>query len=334
MQSFFLAGILGSLALPVSFAAAESAPAAHKTSIEKGSVRFRPDGDQNNIPERYRLESHTFEYELSAPLDLPSADLDVYRLRFPSPVVTETPENNTVHAEYYRPRGKGPFPGVIVLDIMGGDLSVSRMIATALAQKRVAALCVQMPYYGPRRPAGSNLRMVSTDFDRTMEAIRQTVLDVRRATAWLEARPEIDARRLGVLGTSLGSFMGSLAAEMEPKLRRVAILLGGGGLIDAFYDNPRAAPFRKTWETLGGTRQSLARLIAPADPLTYAANLKDRKVLMIAAKRDEIVPPKMAEAMWKATGQQEIFWYDCTHRGAIRFVVPAMVHVVKHFGAE
>jgi len=178
------------------------------------------------------------------------------------------------------------------------------------------------------------MRMLSIDFDHSMESVRQTVLDVRRAAAWLESRKEIDAKRIGVTGTSLGSFMGSLSAEMEPRLGRVALLLGGGGLVEGFYDNPRAEVFRKSWEALGGTKDSLTKLLAPADPLTYADHLKERKVLMIAAKRDEIVPPKMAEALWKASGEQKIVWYDCTHHGAVKYIVPAMGHVVKHFGAE
>jgi dienelactone hydrolase len=164
--------------------------------------------------------------------------------------------------------------------------------------------------------------------------VRQTVLDLRRATAWMASRPELDGKRLGILGTSLGSFLGSLTAEMEPRLGRVAILLGGGGLVEAWYDDPRAKQLRTIWETLGGTKEKLARLIAPADPLTCAANLKEHKVLMLAAKRDEIVLPKMAEAMWKASGEQKIVWFDCTHYGAVGYLVPALNCVVEHFGAE
>ena len=73
--------------------------------------------------------------------------------------------------------------------------------------------------------------------------MRQTVLDLRLATAWLESRPEIDAKRLGILGTSLGSFIAALTAEMEPKLGHVALLLSGGGFVDYWYDLPEAACF-------------------------------------------------------------------------------------------
>src|SRR5262249_13959072 len=135
------------------------------------------------------------------------------------------------------------------------------------------------------------------------EAVRQTVLDIRRATAWMEARPELDPKRLGIHGTSLGSMIGALAAEMEPKLSRVSIALGGGGLVDAYYDDPRAAPYRRVWEAVGGTKALAAWALAPVDPITCAANLKDRRVLMVAGKRDEIVPPRATEALWNAAGQ-------------------------------
>jgi dienelactone hydrolase len=302
--------------------------------VEKGSAKFQVIGDQKNVPERYRLKDHTFDWEMAPKLEVPNTGVQILTVRFPSPVETPTKENNTVWAEYYRPLGKGPFPAVVVLDITAGDQSLSRGIASYLATNKIAALFVQMAYYGPRRPAGSDLRLLSPDIQHTKAAIRQTVLDIRRASAWLENRPEIDGKHIGILGTSLGSFIGCLSAEMEPRFERVAVLLGGGGLVDAYYDDPRAADLRRLWEVLGGTKEKLVAAIAPVDPITCAANLKDRKLLIIAAKRDDIVPPKAAENLWQATGKQKIVWYDCTHYGAALYVVPAMGEVLRHFKGE
>jgi dienelactone hydrolase len=301
---------------------------------EHDTVRFDPPGDQKNVPERYRLPAHSFPYELVKKRELPASGLDVYDLRFPSPVKSDCLQNDTVYAEYYRPHGPGPFPCVIVLDILAGDQRVSRMIATHLARNKVAALAVQMAYYGKRRPPGSKLRLLSPDIEHTLAAVRQTVLDLRRATAWMAARPEIDAKRLGILGTSLGSFVAALTAEMEPRLGRVAVLLGGGGFVDAFYDDPRVQLLRAAWELTGGTKEEVARILAPADPITCAANLRDHRLLILAARRDHIVPPRMAEALWQATGRQRIVWFDCTHYGAIAYIVPALKLVVDHFGAK
>src|SRR5262249_29398138 len=113
-----VASFLGALLLTLPAGAADRVI---PDSLEKGAVHFVPRDDQKGIPVRYRLAKHTFDFDLSQRLDLPSDGLDVHHLQFPSPVETETPENNTVHGEYYRPRGQGPFPGVVVLDIMGGD---------------------------------------------------------------------------------------------------------------------------------------------------------------------------------------------------------------------
>jgi dienelactone hydrolase len=326
-------GVLGSL-LIFGLTAGENDATAGSHKIERGTVSCKSPENPDCVPERYRLEPSEFVYEAVLRQELPASGLDVYAVRFPSPVTSPCPENNTVYAEYYRPRGDGPFPGVIILDITGGDQTLSRTIASCFAQNKIAAMFVQMAYYGPRRPAGSKLRLLSTDIPRTVDAIRQTVLDVRRATAWLESRPEIDSKRLGIHGTSLGSMIGALAAEMEPKLSRVSIALGGGGLIEAYYDDPRAAPFRKIWEGIGGTKAQAIRLLSPVDPLTYAANLKNRKVLMIAGKRDEIVPPKTTEALWRAAGEPRIIWYDCTHYGAALYFGSIMREAIQHFKSD
>ncbi len=301
---------------------------------ETGTVHFKPVGDQSEVPERYRLSERSFEYKMRLLRDLPASGVEVHEVTFPSPVTSPVPENNTVYAEYYRPKGAGPFPAVIVLDITGGDQSLSRFIARTLAQNKIGGLFVQMAYYGPRRPPGSRVRMLSTDIPRTMEAVRQTVLDCRCAAAWLAARPEVDAKRVGIMGTSLGSFVATLAGEMDPRLSRVAILLGGGGLVDAFYDHPQAAPYRRVWELLGGTKEQVKAALAPVDPITKAANLRGRPVLMIAAKRDEIVPPSAAVALWEAMGRPKIVWYDTTHYGAALYIFRALKPVIEHFGAE
>jgi dienelactone hydrolase len=294
---------------------------------QSGTIEFRPEDGEAKIPELYRLERHEFSYHLVPQREMPGCAIDVFRLDFASAVQSRTPENNTVWAEYYRPRGPGPFPATVVLDITAGDQSLSRTIGTVLAQNHIAALFVQMAYYGPRRPPGSRLRLLSPDFQQTMEAVRQSVLDIRRACAWLAAQPEIDHTKVGILGTSLGSLVGTLAAEMEPRFAKVVILLGGGDLVDAYYDHPRAWLIRQVYEACGGTKDKVRRLIAPVDPVTCADRLKDRQVLMVAARRDQVIPACATLALWNAAGRPRIIWYDCTHYGAALYFATIMREV-------
>jgi dienelactone hydrolase len=327
--------LLLALLLPFVFcAAAKPGAPADKSQPEKGTVAFRPAGDQEKIPERYRLEAHKFDYEMILKRSLPLSGIDIFDVRFPSPIKTPHQENNTVHAEYYRPAKPGPFPCVIILDITAGDQTISRVIAKHLAQSGIGGLCVQMAYYGPRRPKGTKERFLSYDLDHTFAAVRQTVLDLRRAAAWMESRPEIDKGNLGILGTSLGSFMAVLTAEMEPKLSRVAVLLGGADFIDGYHDHPKAAPYFKFMEGLGVSREMMKECIAPVDPITCAANLKDRKLLIVAAKKDEVVPPRMAENLWNATGRQKVLWLDAGHYSAILYLMSGLSNIVEHFKAN
>jgi dienelactone hydrolase len=188
-----------------------------------------------------------------------------------------------------------------------------------------------MAYYGPRRPAQSRARLLSLDFPRTIAAIHQTVLDLRRAVAWLESRPEIDGRKLGIAGTSLGSFIAALTTEAEPKISKLAVLFGGGGFVDGYSEHPVGKPYFGIMHVVGLTRPVLKNMIADVDPITHAEKLKNRDVLMIAAKRDDVVPPKMSQMLWEAAGKPKIIWFDTTHVGAALFAIPATRHIVEHF---
>lgn len=296
-----------------------------------GIVDYQPLDDPKKVPAEYHLDSHQFPFEMTLKQNRDKEGFNIYSVTFPSAVTTKYPSNNTVHCDWYRPVGDGPFPATVVLDILDGSQKVTKLQSTYLAQKGIACLTVQMAYYGPRRPPNSKVRLLMPDIDHTLGAIRQTVLDNRRAAAWLASRPEVDQNRLGIVGTSLGSFMGSLSAEMEPRFKKVAIILGGGGVVDAFYDHPQGDAVRKQWESMGGTKEKLKQIAAIADPITRAENLKDREVIMFAARNDEIVPPAMCNRMWEALGKPRIIWYEAGHYTAILFITNALQHTIEHF---
>jgi hypothetical protein len=58
------------------------------------------------------------------------------------------------------------------------------------------------------------------------------------------------------------------------------------------------------------------------------------QLLILAGKRDDIAPPRIAETLSKASGRQRIVWYDCGRYGAIVYRVSALDDIVKHFQME
>ena len=83
--------------------------------------------------------------------------------------------------------------------------------------------------------------------------------------------------------------------------------------MDAYYDHPKAKPYTQVDGPARRQACCVKQLIAPVDPITYAAQLKGKNLLMIAAKDDEIVPTEGRDALWEATGKQRIVWLDAGH---------------------
>jgi dienelactone hydrolase len=315
--------------LSLAVALALLAPAGDVPAPQTGTVKFVADDKKDGVPERFRLESHTFDYRLTLKHDLKNTGVEVWTVTFPSPVTSKHEENNTVPCEFYVPKGAKKRPAAIVLDILDGAMVVSRAQALWLAQHDIPALIVQMAYYGPRRPKGSKEKLLSLDVDKSVANVTQTVLDCRRAVAWLESRPEVDPDKIGLVGTSLGSFVGGVVAAAEPKVKTACLLLGGGGLVDAFNQHPQAGPALGVLALAGLTPDKLKKQIDPVDPLTYADRLKAKKLLLIGASRDDVVPPVAMETLWEATGKPSVMWVDATHVGAALYLLPMMREVVK-----
>ena len=296
--------------------------------------RSTPARPRRRCPNSSGCPEATFEFELEPVRDSPG--YSVAKLRFPSPIETPDPLNNTVHAEYFQPRGVGRRPAVVVLHILGADFALSRYYAARLADKGVAALFLKLPYYGERRPSGGNQRFLSTDIGRSTLSMRQGVLDVRRAAAWLASRPEVDPGKLGVTGISLGGITSALAAAVDPALNRGVFLLAGGGLDEILWemDEPDARRYRQQWLASSRTQSDLKALTKPLDPLTYADRLVGKRIMMMAANVDEVVPPSAARALWEAAGKPPIRWFDCGHYSAAGYLLPGIREAVDFFAAE
>lgn len=301
--------------------------------VRQGEFGFEPAAGELGIPERFQLPAAKVAYRQQEATDIGNW-VDYSLVTFPSPVQTPHEQNNTVHCEYFRPVGQEKAPGVIVLHILGGDFPLSRLVCTALARRGVAALFVKMPYYGPRRDPDSPRRMISPDPQETVEGMTQAVLDIRLASAWLASRDEVDADKLGICGISLGGITGALAASVEPRLKNVCLLLAGGDVGSLAWDTPQLRNVRRGWESRGGTKDEFIELLKSVDPVTYATKIEGRRVLMINAIDDEVIPRTCTESLWNSLGKPDIVWYTGGHYTIAKHIVSIMSRTTRFFSAE
>ena len=313
---------------PVVSAAFGDAPRART-----GTVEFIPRSDEASLPQPFQLDRHTFSFE-QKPISTSARAMRLSTVTFPSPVVTPHANNNTVHCEYFCPTSAGEKPGVIVLHILGGDFDLARLFCRALASRGVAALFLKMPYYGERRQEDSPARMISMDPHETVRGMTQAVLDIRQAAGWLAAQEEIDARQLGIMGISLGGITGALAASLEPRFSKACFMLAGGEMGEVAWTSTEMAPLRKRWTESGGSKEDLFAALKVVDPVTYAKPIAGRKILMLNASRDEVIPPACTRALWRAFGEPEIVWWDAGHYSAVRYLFSGMARTVQFFEPE
>jgi dienelactone hydrolase len=298
--------------------------------LKRGEVPYVVPPSDDRVAPQFQLPAHRFSYE-EQPLPEVSSRIGISHVRFPSPVKASSERNNTVHCEYFYPKREGRVPGVIVLHILGGDFPLARLFANTLAQHGVAALFLKMPYYGERRDPASSRRMISKDPRETVEGMTQAVLDIRHATAWLAAREEIDAERLGIFGISLGGITGALAATAEPRLQNICLLLAGGDIGRIAWESKELADVRKGWQATGGSREEFLKLLQSIDPVRYGENVHGRRILLLNATTDEVIPKACTESLWESFGKPEIVWYTGGHYSVARHILTALDRSSRFF---
>lgn len=318
------------LGIGVSFScmAADSQPA----KVRIGQVVVQPTPADQSVVERFRLNADPFEYREESTPEV-SRRLTITRVTFPSPIVTDIAVNNTVHCEFYCPKSDQKVPAVIVLHILGGDFPLARLFANMFAERGVAALFLKMPYYGERRDPSNPRRMISDNPRETVEGMTQAILDIRRATAMLASRPEIDAGQLGIFGISLGGITGALAATAEPRLNNVCLLLAGGDIGQVAWESRELEKIRRKWVERGGTKDEFLAVLREVDPVRYGERVRGRRILMLNAAQDELIPRSCTEALWTSFGEPPIVWYEGNHYSVIRHILNAL-HRSSSFFAE
>jgi len=241
---------------------------------------------------------------------------DVYQVTFPSPVQNAVPPNPTVYVEYWVPRAAGPMPAVILLHHWGVVRPiVERELAAVLAENGVITAMLTLPYHLQRTPPRleSGQAFISADVARIVRSVEQTVLEVGSLLNWLRSRPEVDSRRIGLAGVSLGAIIGALALGEIDQFAATVLILGGGNVADIFWRSPITLKIRPGLRRLGYTEERLRAALASVEPLSHLSPALGRRVLMINAIHDPVIPRRDALALWDALGRPPIIWVESGH---------------------
>jgi dienelactone hydrolase len=244
-----------------------------------------------------------FAYKNSVPLDVKKAsekerdgvivqDIDY---------AAYTPERGRVKAYLIKPKGAGPFAGILFFHWLGepnGDRNQFVEEAVALAKQGTVSLLIEgyFPWTVEPKDGQTDRRRV---IDETIE--------VCRALDLLLSQPEVDPKRIGYVGHDYGAMYGSILAGVDKRVKAYVLMAP----IGTFSDWSLVYWLDKIPEK---DKEAYRHTLAAVDPIHYVSRAKPCPILLQFANTDKYISKTAANAFVNAASEpKQVKWYDATH---------------------
>jgi pimeloyl-ACP methyl ester carboxylesterase len=241
---------------------------------------------------------------------------------------------DSVHVEHWTHQGAQRRPTILALHGFGMGyprLDSVALFAPELYRRGFDVALLTLPYHGARTPPGarfSGQRFTAVDVLELNEAVRRAVVEVLAVERWLR---EQRGDPVGLVGLSLGGYIASLMAGLLPRLDFVVAVVPPvciGDLAWRFFSRSR--------HYAGGTppvaHDELRAAYQVHSPLTYPAVVARERLLILAGRGDQIVPPEHPHALWRHWGEPAIHWFSGSHLAPFQRRALA-ARIVEHIAA-
>ncbi len=266
----------------------------------------------------------------------PDYDLSAGGLSFNSAVFNGQ-VNSHVHVQIIKPK-TDLSRAVIIVPHWNAKQDDYVLLAKILSWGGHAVFILNLPHHGKRTDATPN--HVANDFlnanlGSAIASIRQSVVDVRRLTEWLEQN---GYNQIGLIGVSLGSCVASLVAAFEPRISKCAVLMTAGDFAETVWTGRATAAIQRACEGHINLKQ-LQNIWAIISPQNFIDKIvsSDMELLMIGCKRDSVVHFKLgmrfSQALSKAGAKLKIRVLPCGHYtlGSFPFNVVMVSMLLRFF---
>jgi len=247
--------------------------------------------------------------------------LEADQLTWTSAIETPSPENNLARARFFPAKTKDGKPSrkaVVVLPQWNAQPESHVEACRIFNMIGMSALRLTLPYHQQRKPADIERadHLVSTNVGRSIQSMRQAVLDTKAAVRWLKKE---GYEKVGILGTSVGSCISFLAFAHDPDLNAGAFNHVSGYVADVVWHGLSTAHVREGFSN-HLSLEELREYWAPISPLPFmprVAAMGKRPIRFIIAKYDLTFPINLShEAIAEAQRNNlplDIVWLPCGH---------------------
>lgn len=263
--------------------------------------------------------AHSEDFYAVPPVD--DWRLEGDQLTWTSAIKTPSAENNTARARLFparKERKKKPRAAVVVLPQWNAQPDSHVEACRIFNGLGMTALRLTLPYHEERRPPELERAdyLVGSNIGRTIQSMRQAVLDTRAAVSWLQGQ---GIERIGILGTSIGSCIGFLTFAHDPAINVGVFNHVSGYVADVVWQGISTQHVRAGIET-ELTVDELREFWTPISPVPFIPRLgrmQPRPIRFIAAKYDLTFPLQLTHDVInevRANGiDLDLVWLPCGH---------------------
>jgi dienelactone hydrolase len=249
-----------------------------------------------------------FEYDRDVPLDFRVIAEEVVEGATVQDVSYASARKGRVPGYLVRPAGEGPFAGIVYMHWGQGDRTEFLSEAVLLAKKGAVSLMIDAPYHRPDIDSYSFV----TEPEAEREGYIQLVGDLRRGFDLLAARKDVDPKRIGYVGHSLGATWGGALAGIVSRFAGYVLMGGLPRLTDVLGDDSYAKLIQQAF-----TREQLERyveILSPINPELLVGRAAPGSILFQFARHDRFISDASARDYVKAAGDShEVRWYFTSH---------------------
>ena len=253
--------------------------------------------------------------------DISDFQLHGDQLTWTSAIHTPSVANNLARARFFpveTRRTRQPRAAVVVLPQWNAQPESHVEACRIFNWLGISALRLTMPYHEERRPPEIERAdyLVSPNVGRTLQSMRQAVIDARAAVAWLKTQ---EYERIGILGTSIGSCTAFLAFTHDSAIDVGIFNHVSGYFADVVWEGISTQHVRAGL-TGHASLDELREFWLPVSPMPFIPRLvkmKPRPIRFIAARYDLTFPAALSRkviAEVKGLGiDLDVVWLPCGH---------------------
>ena len=130
---------------------------------------------------------------------------------------------------------------------------------------------------------------------------------LRAAIDWLAARPDVDPRRIGGLGFSIGGFVLTQVAAEDNRLRAVVIESAATDFSDYIHVHNGKWGFLSEWPARWALRDS-GVFLAGNSAVGRVSGISPRAIFIIGQTGDMVVPASMVRQLGEAARPPKQLW--------------------------